>query len=182
MEFCLLSCIFTVETEVYCYCRQGEYGLMIECENQDCRYTWFHYQCVGIKRKPRLAWKCPSCRYWRFLTIFKESFNAVNIFTWSMRIWALFFHWSWNVANCWRSPPIVALVSRTVMFQLKAVDPISSSVPSISNKSMSPKTIIFSYNIYLAVLNVEYKIYFWMPIEHRVKASVVDHTLDRFCS
>ncbi|XP_067655510.1 uncharacterized protein [Haliotis asinina] len=51
----------TVDTDVWCLCQQEEYGRMIMCEGANCSYTWFHYQCVNIRRKPKGSWHCPSC-------------------------------------------------------------------------------------------------------------------------
>ena len=30
---------------------------MIGCDNDFCKYEWFHYSCVGITRKPRAVVK-----------------------------------------------------------------------------------------------------------------------------
>jgi len=39
---------------IYCYCRQGEDGRqMIGCDNHNCPYQWFHFECVGLSRQPR---------------------------------------------------------------------------------------------------------------------------------
>ena len=46
---------------VYCLCRKGESGRMIACDNASCSVEWFHYKCVGISRKPKGQWYCPSC-------------------------------------------------------------------------------------------------------------------------
>eukprot|EP00179_Madagascaria_erythrocladioides_P010943 CAMPEP_0198364418 /NCGR_PEP_ID=MMETSP1450-20131203/153369_1 /TAXON_ID=753684 ORGANISM="Madagascaria erythrocladiodes, Strain CCMP3234" /NCGR_SAMPLE_ID=MMETSP1450 /ASSEMBLY_ACC=CAM_ASM_001115 /LENGTH=216 /DNA_ID=CAMNT_0044071845 /DNA_START=75 /DNA_END=722 /DNA_ORIENTATION=+ len=32
----------------YCYCQQVSYGEMVGCDNDDCKYEWFHFQCVGL--------------------------------------------------------------------------------------------------------------------------------------
>ena len=45
---------------VYCLCGEEEYGGMIACDNQCCHVVWFHYKCVGITRKPKGKWYCPS--------------------------------------------------------------------------------------------------------------------------
>ena len=47
--------------EVWCLCRESEYGKMICCDNEQCEYVWFHYRCVNIIRKPRGQWFCPKC-------------------------------------------------------------------------------------------------------------------------
>lgn len=43
------------EELIYCFCKEGERGNMIQCEV--CN-EWFHYECVNIKRKPRGSWYC----------------------------------------------------------------------------------------------------------------------------
>jgi putative phage-type endonuclease len=48
--------------ELYCFCQKEAYGKMIACDNQNCNNEWFHYQCVGIKRKPRGDWYCKECK------------------------------------------------------------------------------------------------------------------------
>ena len=49
---------------VYCYCRQGEdERQMIGCDNHNCPYPWFHFECVGLSQPPRTKyWYCPDCR------------------------------------------------------------------------------------------------------------------------
>jgi len=46
----------------YCYCKKGSHGKMIACDSTHCTMEWFHYSCVGIKRKPRGAWYCNDCK------------------------------------------------------------------------------------------------------------------------
>lgn len=50
------------DNELYCICQSPEYGKMIQCDNSTCKYVWFHYQCVGIKRAPKGNWLCPDCK------------------------------------------------------------------------------------------------------------------------
>lgn len=45
----------------YCYCRKGEQGDMVACDNPSCPYEWFHFKCVGLKSPPEGAWFCPDC-------------------------------------------------------------------------------------------------------------------------
>ncbi|ODV85947.1 hypothetical protein CANARDRAFT_190422, partial [[Candida] arabinofermentans NRRL YB-2248] len=49
------------EDELYCFCQQVSYGNMIACDNSDCKYEWFHYDCVGLKEPPQGIWYCPYC-------------------------------------------------------------------------------------------------------------------------
>ena len=51
-----------VSTDVYCLCQQEEHGLMIACDGENCPFQWFHYACVGIKRKPKGQWFCQDCK------------------------------------------------------------------------------------------------------------------------
>ena len=46
----------------YCICQQGSYGEMVACDNPDCRFEWFHWECVGLTEPPTGAWFCPDCR------------------------------------------------------------------------------------------------------------------------
>jgi hypothetical protein len=46
----------------YCLCKQFSHGKMIACDNNACSIEWFHFPCVGLKRKPRGKWYCPNCR------------------------------------------------------------------------------------------------------------------------
>ena len=50
------------EDEEYCTCRRPGFGNMVKCNNQGCRYEWFHADCVGITRKPTAPWFCKECR------------------------------------------------------------------------------------------------------------------------
>ncbi|OQS03360.1 trafficking protein particle complex subunit [Thraustotheca clavata] len=37
---------------LYCHCRRVSYGQMIGCDNEDCKYEWFHFDCVGLTEQP----------------------------------------------------------------------------------------------------------------------------------
>ena len=37
----------------YCWCGGEDVGRMIACDNPNCRVEWFHFECVGITRKPK---------------------------------------------------------------------------------------------------------------------------------
>ena len=32
---------------------------MVACDNTSCSKQWFHFECVGLKRKPRGKWFFP---------------------------------------------------------------------------------------------------------------------------
>lgn len=51
------------EGEVYCYCRKGNIGPMIGCDNDECEIEWFHFKCVGLTAHPPegVKWYCPDC-------------------------------------------------------------------------------------------------------------------------
>jgi hypothetical protein len=42
----------------YCWCEGGESGKMVACDNPQCTIEWFHFECVGLTRKPRGKWFC----------------------------------------------------------------------------------------------------------------------------
>ena len=47
----------------YCYCQEGEHGKMVGCDNSDCRYQWFHLDCLNLTKPPKgKIWYCPDCR------------------------------------------------------------------------------------------------------------------------
>ena len=54
---------FSIDTDL-CSCGKGAWGDMVKCVNIDCKYVHFHYECVGIKQRPRKAdsWYCPECK------------------------------------------------------------------------------------------------------------------------
>lgn len=56
------SNMVAVEEEVFCICQKvtQEYE-MIKCDNDTCKYQWFHFSCVGIKIAPEGKWFCPDC-------------------------------------------------------------------------------------------------------------------------
>ncbi|OQR86876.1 hypothetical protein ACHHYP_20438 [Achlya hypogyna] len=47
---------------LYCHCRRVSYGQMIGCDNEDCKFEWFHFDCVGLTEQPAGAWYCKDCR------------------------------------------------------------------------------------------------------------------------
>ena len=46
----------------YCICQNVSHGNMVACDNEECRYEWFHWGCVGVTREPQGKWFCPDCR------------------------------------------------------------------------------------------------------------------------
>ena len=50
------------DDELYCFCQQVSYGEMVACDNPNCKYEWFHYDCVGLTEPPSGVWFCPDCR------------------------------------------------------------------------------------------------------------------------
>lgn len=50
------------DTQVYCTCQRVSFGDMVACDNEDCKYQWFHWGCVGLKEEPKGEWLCPFCR------------------------------------------------------------------------------------------------------------------------
>lgn len=51
------------DDQKYCFCQTVSYGDMVACENEACRYEWFHFKCVGITRAPPegYRWYCSDC-------------------------------------------------------------------------------------------------------------------------
>ena len=46
-----------------CYCRGGEHGQMVGCDNEHCPYQWFHLECLKLKAFPKSkTWYCPECQ------------------------------------------------------------------------------------------------------------------------
>ena len=35
---------------------------MIACDHRDCKWEWFHYSCVGVKKAPKGRWFCKDCK------------------------------------------------------------------------------------------------------------------------
>ena len=48
------------QTETFCWCGKEAYGRMIGCDNFNCKGEWFHYDCAGLKRKPKGTWFCSN--------------------------------------------------------------------------------------------------------------------------
>lgn len=51
------------DNNLYCFCQRVSFGEMIGCDNDDCKYEWFHWGCVGITSPPKddEVWYCPDC-------------------------------------------------------------------------------------------------------------------------
>lgn len=45
----------------WCICNRVSYGAMVACDDKDCPFEWFHYECVGITQPPKGKWFCPHC-------------------------------------------------------------------------------------------------------------------------
>lgn len=49
--------------ELYCFCQGVSYGDMIGCDNDSCKFQWFHFKCVGLEMQPEGEWYCSDeCR------------------------------------------------------------------------------------------------------------------------
>ncbi|CBY09529.1 unnamed protein product [Oikopleura dioica] len=46
----------------YCFCNRVAFGDMVGCDNPNCLIDWFHFDCVGLKRKPVGDWFCETCK------------------------------------------------------------------------------------------------------------------------
>lgn len=49
------------ENELYCFCQRVSFGEMVGCDSDECKFEWFHYECVGLKEPPKGKWYCPDC-------------------------------------------------------------------------------------------------------------------------
>ncbi|TBU33068.1 hypothetical protein BD311DRAFT_862047 [Dichomitus squalens] len=52
----------TEDQEIYCYCQKLSYGEMVACDNEDCKYQWFHLSCVNLKPPLPDVWYCNDCK------------------------------------------------------------------------------------------------------------------------
>lgn len=50
------------DTTLYCFCQKVSFGDMVGCDNDNCKYQWFHWGCVNLKHEPEGSWLCPECR------------------------------------------------------------------------------------------------------------------------
>lgn len=48
-------------TEIWCICREREFGTMIACDGPTCTIEWFHLRCIGVQQIPEGQWFCPNC-------------------------------------------------------------------------------------------------------------------------
>ncbi|SMN17956.1 similar to Saccharomyces cerevisiae YHR090C YNG2 Subunit of the NuA4 histone acetyltransferase complex that acetylates histone H4 and H2A [Maudiozyma saulgeensis] len=46
---------------LYCFCQRVSFGEMVACDGPNCKYEWFHYDCVNLKEPPKGTWYCPDC-------------------------------------------------------------------------------------------------------------------------
>ncbi|KAL3076248.1 hypothetical protein niasHS_013519 [Heterodera schachtii] len=53
------------DNKTWCICKQRSHGKMVACDNKNCPFEWFHYECVGITQEPRGEWYCPTCKMQR---------------------------------------------------------------------------------------------------------------------
>ncbi|KAH9938109.1 uncharacterized protein B0H18DRAFT_1112295 [Fomitopsis serialis] len=62
------------DKEIYCICQRMSYGEMIACDNPNCRYQWFHLDCVHLKSPLPESWYCSDC----LATMKKGGMGAAN--------------------------------------------------------------------------------------------------------
>ena len=48
--------------KTYCKCPRPAFGKIIVCSKDDCVTEKYHYECFGLKRKPRHCWYCLQCQ------------------------------------------------------------------------------------------------------------------------
>ena len=49
------------DNALYCFCQEKSWGEMIGCDNQECRFEWFHLRCVKLDPPLPETWYCPDC-------------------------------------------------------------------------------------------------------------------------
>ena len=50
------------QQELICFCRREAFGKMIGCDNPQCKYEWFHLECVNVTTIPKGKWYCSKCK------------------------------------------------------------------------------------------------------------------------
>lgn len=56
------DCTNTEKTFCICNSVYSDDENWIGCDAKDCKWEWFHYTCVNVKRAPKGKWYCPWCR------------------------------------------------------------------------------------------------------------------------
>lgn len=51
-------------SQIICVCQQpeGEDDNIIGCDNPSCKFKWFHFSCIKLKRPPKGEWYCKWCK------------------------------------------------------------------------------------------------------------------------
>ena len=51
------------DSKEFCYCKGGEHGQMVGCDDEQCIYQWFHLECLKLKAFPKSkTWYSPDCQ------------------------------------------------------------------------------------------------------------------------
>ena len=50
------------DSSKWCFCQNVSHGNMVACDNDACKFEWFHWGCVGVTKEPAGKWFCPDCR------------------------------------------------------------------------------------------------------------------------
>ncbi|KTA95578.1 Chromatin modification-related protein YNG2 [Nakaseomyces glabratus] len=50
------------DQNLYCFCQRVSFGEMVACDGPNCKYEWFHYECVNLTEPPKGTWYCPDCK------------------------------------------------------------------------------------------------------------------------
>ncbi|KAJ8606562.1 hypothetical protein MRB53_040862 [Persea americana] len=50
------------DNRLYCTCQRTSFGDMVACDNMQCPYEWFHWECVGLSSEPKGNWICDICK------------------------------------------------------------------------------------------------------------------------
>ena len=51
------------QPKLFCICQEPEDAnrKMIGCDEPTCKFQWFHFECVKLKREPKGSWFCKNC-------------------------------------------------------------------------------------------------------------------------
>jgi chromatin modification-related protein YNG2 len=50
------------DENLYCFCQKVSYGEMIGCDSDECKFEWFHLDCVGLSKPLPQVWYCSDCQ------------------------------------------------------------------------------------------------------------------------
>lgn len=58
----LMGVVNKPDTPTYCICNSHSVDEMVACDGSGCKIEWFHFACVGLRKKPKGQWFCDECK------------------------------------------------------------------------------------------------------------------------